>query len=206
MLLFVTKDVIQDRVRIGIRTGAAVFDRVLQPPLDFPMNLGEVLFREKSGGQGALAKAFKGAPSLPGFDLFLGAVVGPRIAFVMTNGSIGLAFHERGTAVRTRPGNRRTRRVVNGHDVIPVDLDSGYGIRRGATGHAGVLGRPVEGCLRRIQVVFADVDDGEIPDPRHIQTLMKRSAIDRSIAEESDDDLAAVAKLRAESSPRSQRN
>src|SRR4051794_5846959 len=74
-----------------------------------------------------------------------------------------------------------------------------HSISVAATGDTRILRRSGKCHLCGIGVVFANINNGQIPNSRKIHALVKRPTIHRSIAEIADGHLSAPAKLRAES-------
>src|SRR6185436_7475181 len=101
---------------------------------------------------------------------------------------------ERRTLAAARPLDQPAHRPVDRLDVLAVDAfgmdPEGPGARQDLAGDR-LAGRGV----LAVEVVLADVDDGELPQRGHVHGLVEKPLAEGAVAEEADRDLAGPAHL-----------
>ena len=110
----------------------------------------------------------------------------------MGPGAIGSAFEQGRPSSAAGAAHGFARGLVNGQHVVAVEVDAGDSVARATISHAGVAGSVCEGHLGRILVVFADEENGQLPDSRHVEPFVKSSVVDGSVAEKCDGHVIAL--------------
>ena len=109
---------------------------------------------------------------------------------------VRLHFNEAGTTTTASFLQRSDRHRVNEISIVAVDYDwfksiSGCAIRAGIRHRSNLGNRRV----LHVQIVFADVNNGKIPDRREIERFVERADIRCAVAKEADRNLAGLAVL-----------
>src|ERR1700722_2112663 len=182
------KHVLVDGVRRRFRAFLGEFDRLVDKPLYFLIGRLNVFFIHTHVEQ-SLASQFHGVSLFPLLNFLTGSIVCTGVAFVMADITISFALDQSGAAIVASPLDRCFRGFMHRNYILAVDLDAQHSIRRCTTGHARILGSPLKGHFRRVQVVLAHINDRQVPNSTEIDGLMKRTAVDRAIAKEADDNL-----------------
>ena len=137
--------------------------------------------------------------------VFLGHLVGLRVALEMPVEAVRLAFQQG----RPLPGpgarNGLARGLVHREDVVPVHGHARHVVGRGAVRdvlHAAMIGG------RRglgVAVVLGDEHHGQVPDRGQIQAFVQGALFGRAVAEETDRDLIGLPGLGRQPGPARQR-
>ena len=91
--------------------------------------------------------------------------------------------------------------LVNGQDVVAVDVDSGHSVAGAAAGHARVAGRVRKGHFGRELVVLAHEQHRQLPDAGHVEPFVEGAVVDGAVAEEGDGHLIGLEHLETISGP-----
>ena len=110
-------------------------------------------------------------------------------------GAVGAAFEQRGPAAARARSTASAGGLVNGQDVVAVDVDSGHAITGAAAGHAGIAGRVGERHFGRELVVLADEQHRQLPDAGHVKPFVEGAVVDGAVAEEGDGHLIGLHQL-----------
>ncbi len=132
------------------------------------------------------------AAGFPGFDLVAGAVRVVAHALGMRPGAVGAALDQCGPVAASGTVNGLVGCLVNGQDVVAVDVDSGHSIAGAAAGHAGVAGRVGKGHFGRELVVLAHEQHRQLPDAGHVEPFVEGAVVDGAVAEEGDGHLIGL--------------
>ena len=108
---------------------------------------------------------------------------------------VGHALDERGSLAFSSQGDGCGGSLVDDDDVVSVNRAAGNAeglcpIRDGVACGDGI-GRGVLSVL----IIFADVDNGKVPDRRGVHHFEENALVGRAIAEEADGDLIGLAQL-----------
>src|SRR5436853_1092993 len=122
-------DVLQDLVRLGMRTLLRELDRFLDLPLDALERGLLVGVVDDAALHQDLLEPRNGITLLPVLQLFLGAVVG-GIDLGMAVPAVGLHLDQGRTLAPTRATDGLLRGLVRGEEVVPVDGDAGKSVGR----------------------------------------------------------------------------
>src|SRR5437660_1074901 len=151
------------------------------------------------GAQGAGGREAAGqqrdrvAIAAPGLLLVLRAVVrAVHVAHVVAEVAVRLAEQERGAAAGAGPGHGRRGGAVDRLDVLAVHLGGLDPEGAGPGGQVAGGGLRVVRVLV-VEVVLADVDDGQAPQRGHVHRLVQQALAERAVAEEADGHLVGAA-------------
>ena len=143
-----------------------------------------------------------GASLFPCLDLFPRAVRVIAHSFRVRPGAVSPALQKCGPSSVASTPDRFSGRLVDGQDVVAVDLEPGHAVGRAPRGDTGT-GRGVgEWDFGGELVVLAHEQDRQLPDPGHVQTFVKRPVVDRAVAEEGDRHLVGLRQLETVAGPR----
>ena len=119
---------------------------------------------------------------------------------------VGLRLDQRRPLAGACAGDRLARDPQRLQYVVSVDDHAGH--RVGIRAHRDVLDRLVLVLAREfsVEVIFADVDGGEVPQRRKVERLVKRALVGRAVAEEGDGYGAGAATLELERGARRERD
>src|SRR5882672_6433410 len=182
------------RVRGGQRELHAALDLGLHVRLDAVEDglLGELLLHEPRGQR--LERVAVGHP-VP--LLVAGAVLPVHVAHVVAVVPVGLALEEGGALAAARPLDEALHGGVHRLHVLAVHALGVHAHRAGA-GQDLARDRLVAGGVLAVEIVLADVDDGQLPERGHVHGLVEQALPERAVAEEAHRDLAALAHLGGE--------
>src|SRR5207253_7815073 len=137
----------------------------------------------------------------PALDLVL-ALVLPRVAVVVALVAVRVGDDE----CRPLAGPRARHRFAGGRvdrtDVTPVDMYSRHPVALGSLRDVVDSERALHREALGVLVVLADIDGRQLPYRGEVQRLMKRTLVDRAVAEERDRDLVGAELLGGERSAR----
>ena len=108
---------------------------------------------------------------------------------------------QRGPVAASGAVDRLGGRLVNGQDVVAVDVDSRHSVAGAAAGHAGVAGRVGKGHLGRELVVLAHEQHRQLPDAGQVEPFVEGAVVDGAVAEEGDGHLLGLEHLETVSGP-----
>src|SRR2546428_4026524 len=182
-------DILVHLARLGVRRR----QRELHAAVDLGLHVGQDALqgagvgeplRREAPGQGLERIALR--HPLPLF--FPRAVLAVDVADVVAVVPVGLALDEGRPLATARALAEPTHRRVAGLDVLAVDalgVDAeGPGARQDVAGD-GLAARRV----LAVEVVLADVDDGQLPERGHVHRLVEHALAQRAVAEEAHGDL-----------------
>src|SRR5579859_924001 len=190
-------DILGHLARVGERSLQGELDRGADLRLDLLVDLVEPAGGRHSVRRDPLAGQLHGIACLaPPLFFFFGAVVpAVDVADVVPVEPIGVAVQERRAVARACARDRFARRAVHLPGVLSIHVDHWDAECRRS--RADLTG---DGLARRrvlvVQVVLADVDDGQPPERGHVHRLVQHSLAERTIAEEAHRDLVGSALLR----------
>ena len=119
----------------------------------------------------------------------------------MRPGAVGAALEQRGPIAISGAVDGQAGCLVNGQDVVAVDVDSGHSVAVAPAGHAGVAGRVGKGHLGRELVVLAHEQHRQLPDAGHVEAFVEGAVVDGAVAEEGDGHLIGLEHLETISGP-----
>src|SRR5438445_3471627 len=123
------------------------------------------------------------------------AVLAVDVADVVAVVPVGLALEEGRPLAVPRALDEAPHRRVDGLDVLAVDALGVDPQRPGARQDVAGDGLAARRVLA-VEVVLAEVDDGEPPERRHVHHLVEQALPERAVAEEADGDLVGAPHLR----------
>src|SRR5439155_8270322 len=179
------------RSRIGSR------DRELNCLLDFRFHFGLNLIEASAIGKilrhHPIAEQFDGVTlSLPHLLFLLGTIVLTiDVADVVSHEPIRIAQQKRRAGAGPSPVHDRLRCLVNCAHVLSLHTEGVQTKSRSTRQHIACSGFRIV-CVFVIEVVFADVDDGEFPERRHIHDFIQQALSKRAVAEETHRDLTGL--------------
>ena len=140
------------------------------------------------------------------FRDFVRRPVGTHVALVVSPVPVGLRLDQRRPLAGTCAADRLARDPQRLQYVVSVRDHAGH--RVGIRAHRDVLDRLVLVLAREfsVEVIFADVDGGEVPQRRKVERLVKRALVGRPVAEEGDGHGAGAAPLELERGARGERD
>src|SRR5712692_6351694 len=196
------EDMLVDLVLVRVRRG----ERELDARLDLLLRLGPDL-RERLGHDALLPQPpseqlDRIALGLPLRFLLFGAVVAAvDVADVVSVEAVGVQHQERGPVPATGARDGAHGGVEHRADVLAVDL-LGRDSERLAPRYEVAGGRLGVVRVLVVEVVFAGVDHGQLPERCHVHHLVEDALPERALAEEADRDLVGAAHLRGHRSAR----
>src|SRR6266481_4786309 len=127
-------------------------------------------------------------------DLLAGAIF-RRVRHRMSAVAVGLHFQDVGPLAGAAPCDRLVARGLHRADVHAVDLLAGDIEGDASLGKIGLGGRARHRRAHGVTIVLDDEDHRELPQLRHIETLIDLSLIRRAVAEigQTDKIIAAIA-------------
>src|SRR5258706_2227295 len=127
-------------------------------------------------------------------DLLAGAIF-RRVRHRMSAVAVGLHFQDVGPLAGAAPCDRLVARGLHRANVHAVDLLAGDIEGDATLGKVGLRRRPRHRCAHRVTVVLDDEDDRELPQLRHVETLIDLSLVRCAVAEigQADKIVAAIA-------------
>src|SRR5579863_10422676 len=124
--------------------------------------------------------------SLPLLLFYFGAVVlAIDVADVMSAVTVGVALQERWSAAGPRPLDQARRDFVHRADILPIDAGR-FDAEGGGAAENGSRGRFRVVRVLVVEIVFADVDHGQLPQLRQVHHFIERSLPERAFAEKAD--------------------
>src|SRR3989442_8661159 len=188
-------DILVRLARLGVRRR----QRELHAAVDVGLHVGQDALqgagvgeplRREGPGQG-LERIVLRRP-LPLF--FPRAVLAVDVADVVAVVPVGLALDEGGPLAAARPLDELAHRRVDRLNVLAVDAfgvdPEGSGARQDLAGDGLAAGR-----VLAVEVVLANVDDGQLPERGHVHRFVEQPLAQRAVAEEARGDLAAAPHL-----------
>ena len=155
---------------------------MLDDLLDLVVNLAQLGFGDDLIAEELAPEDDDGVLRAVLLDFFFGPVL-LRISHRVAPEAVGDGLKEERTVAFAAVGERFARGVVDGEDVLPVNLGGrdtiGHGLLRHVAQGGGVLGRRAHA----VQVVLTDVERGQLPQPGHVQRLVERAIVRRAVAE-----------------------
>ena len=117
--------------------------------------------------------------------------------------AIGLELKDRGALTGAGAGNGARCGLIDGHNVVAVDDLAGDAVHLGAAGgHVLLAAGQLDGGVGGEEVVFADIDDRELPQTHGVHRLVVGALVRRAVAEEADDHVRLLLHLEGQRSAR----
>src|SRR5690606_8780835 len=182
---------------VGFRAVFCVGDGVLDLLVGGVAHRIELVLGEYSGLHEPLTEAGDGVLRLPRLHLVAGAV-GLPVALGVALPAIGHGLEQRRPLARARPLDRPRHRIIGGEGVVAVEGEALDAVGAGALADALDVEGPLHRHRHGVLVVLAVVDDRQVPDGSHVQRLVERALVGRTVAEHHNADLVGTAQLDAQ--------
>src|SRR5262249_50714588 len=113
-----------------------------------------------------------------------GGAIGLLVPLKVAEEAHELRLDQTRAAPFARPLNGRARRLVDGEEIEPIDLDARHAATRGTIGDVAARHRPGGRGGLGIAVVFGHEDRRQLPDTGEVQGLEDGALVGRPVAEE----------------------
>src|SRR5262245_61995747 len=139
------------------------------------------------------------------FDLLAGAVL-RRVRHRMAAVAIGLHLQNKWAVAGAAPGDRFIAGSLHRADVHAVGLLARDVEGSAALGEVGLRGRPRYRRAHGVAVVLDDIDDGQLPQLRHVEAFIDLALVGGAVAEIGQSNIVIAAIAVGEGEPRTERD
>ena len=160
----------------------------------------EVVVGQQPGPEGG-----DGVTLLPLGHLFLGAVE-LLVALGVAEVAVGDQLEQDGALAGAGVLDGAGGGAVDGEQVHAVDAFAGDAVGDGAVGDGGGAVALLDRHRHAVLVVFADKDDGQLPDGGHVEAFVEIALVGGAVAKEAHDDAAVGEEMVGEAGADGERN